>query len=53
MTPTSIAESRYYHCAARGITQWERPTEGEPQMGDLFQSDGEKSSGEYAAGSLL
>ncbi|EER16133.1 hypothetical protein Pmar_PMAR003596 [Perkinsus marinus ATCC 50983] len=35
----------YYHCAARGITQWERPTEGEPQMSDLFQSDGEKSSG--------
>ncbi|KAF4708642.1 hypothetical protein FOZ63_028908 [Perkinsus olseni] len=35
----------YYHCAARGITQWERPTEGEPQMSDLLQSDGEKSSG--------
>ncbi|KAF4671354.1 Nin1 binding protein [Perkinsus chesapeaki] len=34
----------YYHCAARGITQWERPTEGQPQLSDLLQSDGEKSS---------
>ncbi|EER18479.1 hypothetical protein Pmar_PMAR005422 [Perkinsus marinus ATCC 50983] len=40
-----VRKNIYYHCAARGITQWERPTEGEPQMGDLFQSDGEKSSG--------
>lgn len=44
---TTLCIARYYHCAARGITQWERPTEGEPQMSDLFQSDGEKSSGGY------